>query len=177
MARHGADLPGSRRTAEALRQALTARTDAQLMIEVGQATLRRFDGHIYMVPANAVPSRDFTRLWRGERALNMSALNGVLTMTRCRGAGISLARLRANAVTIRLRRGAERLQPECGRPHRSLKNLLQEFRIPPWQRDRLPLLYSGGDLVWVPGIGIACEYQATAGEPAIAPAWLSAPLD
>ena len=40
-----------------------------------------------------------------------------------------------------MRCGGARLQPDCRRPRRSLKNLLQEAGIPPWQRDGLPLLF------------------------------------
>jgi tRNA(Ile)-lysidine synthase len=48
-----------------------------------------------------------------------------------------------------------------------LKNLLQEFDIPPWRRERLPLLYCGEDLVCVPGVAIAAAYRATENEAAI----------
>jgi TilS substrate C-terminal domain len=50
---------------------------------------------------------------------------------------------------------------------RILKNLLQEHHVPPWQRDRLPLLYCDDDLVCVPGVVIAAEYQAVADEAGI----------
>jgi tRNA(Ile)-lysidine synthetase-like protein len=40
-----------------------------------------------------------------------------------------------------VRRGGERLQPDVCRPRRTLRNLLQETGIPPWERDRLLLLY------------------------------------
>ena len=52
---------------------------------------------------------------------------------------------------MRLRAGGERLQPDARRPRRTLKNLFQEAGVPPWERDRLPLLFCGDDLVWVPG--------------------------
>jgi tRNA(Ile)-lysidine synthase len=38
--------------------------------------------------------------------------------------------------------------------------LLQEHHIPPWQRDRLPLLYCGEELVCVTGVAVAAAYQA-----------------
>ena len=98
-------------------------------------------------------------------------LGGVLTLARATGTGISLSRLRGGVVTIRLRRGGERLQPNCRRPRRSLKNLLQEARMPPWQRERLPLIFRGDTLIWVPGIGVDCAFQAAAGEGAVEPAW------
>ena len=88
-----------------------------------------------------------------------------------RGAGVSLARLRGRPVTIRLRRGGERLQPDCRRPRRSLKNLLQEARIPPWERERLPLIFCGEQLIWAPGVGVDCRFQAPGAEPAVRPVW------
>ena len=41
---------------------------------------------------------------------------------------------------------------------RTLKNLLQERSVPAWRRERLPLLFRDGDLVWAPGVGIAAGY-------------------
>jgi tRNA(Ile)-lysidine synthase len=48
---------------------------------------------------------------------------------------------------VRYRRGGERLKP-AGKPHtRDLRLLLQEAGIPPWQRARVPLIYSAGELI------------------------------
>jgi tRNA(Ile)-lysidine synthase len=45
-------------------------------------------------------------------------------------------------LTIRWRRGGERLSPRRGGPRRALKNLLQESHVPVNERPRLPLLFS-----------------------------------
>ena len=139
----GVAMPSAERLGEALRQGLTAKQDAHVLIELGDASLRRFDGRLYVTPASGSPRHGFSKRWCGEHKLALPELNGVLTMTECRGNGIGLAKLQSKVVTIRLRRGGERLQPDCGRPRRSLKNLLQESRIAPWQRERLPLLFCG----------------------------------
>ena len=47
---------------------------------------------------------------------------------------------------------------------RSLKNLLQEARMPPWERERLPLIYCADTLAAVPGLGVASGFQAGAGK-------------
>ena len=49
---------------------------------------------------------------------------------------------------LRFRRGGERLALADGH-HRRLKTLLQDLAVPPWWRDRLPLLYSGDALLAV----------------------------
>jgi len=59
-----------------------------------------------------------------------------------------------------VRAGGERLQPDARRPRRTLKNLFQEAGVPPWERERLPLLFCGDDLVWAPGLGVDARYQA-----------------
>lgn len=173
LARQGVVMPGVERLEEALRQALTARQDARVAVTLSGSVLRRFAGRLYVVPLNPPPSRGYVRAWRGERELTLPELGGVLVFRRTRGQGISLARMQGQPVTIRPRRGGERLRPDPGRPRRSLKNLFQEARVAPWQRERLPCVYCGKDLVWVPGVGVESTYQARPGEAAVRPEWKS----
>jgi tRNA(Ile)-lysidine synthase len=109
--------------------------------------------------------------WQGEQALRLPEPYGTLRFVPARGAGLSLRKLRAEAVTVRNRRGGERLRPAAQRPTRTLKNLLQEARMPSWQRQRLPLLFCGNQLVCVPGVAAAAEFQAQAGEEGIVVVW------
>ena len=72
---------------------------------------------------------------------------------------------------VRLRSGGERLQLDPRRPRRTLKNLFQEAGVPPWERERLPLLFCGKDLVWVPGLGVDASFLSSGHAPAIQPDW------
>ena len=72
---------------------------------------------------------------------------------------------------LRVWQVAPRFQPDGRRPRRTLKTLLQESGIPPWERERLPLLYCGGKLVAVPGIGVAAGAAAAPGERAWTVSW------
>jgi tRNA(Ile)-lysidine synthase len=175
LACRGVTMPGTGRLEEALRQALTARQDARVAVDLGDFTLRRHAGQLHLVRSGGTLSARYQKRWRGEKEIALPELGGVLAMPRASGGGVSLARLRGRQVTIRARRGGERLQPDCRRPRRSLKNLLQEARIPPWERERLPLIFCGRELVWAPGIGIDCAYQAARGEAALRPAWKRRP--
>jgi tRNA(Ile)-lysidine synthase len=76
---------------------------------------------------------------------------------------MSLAKLRAAPVTVRVRQGGEALRPYARAAKRKLKNWLQEQHILPWLRDRAPLLFCGEELVCVPG-AVAAEFQAGADE-------------
>lgn len=61
------------------------------------------------------------------------------------------------SLTVRFRRGGERLRPAGSIHHRTLKNLLQEQTVLPWMRSRLPLLYAGDRLASVAGVVGATE--------------------
>jgi tRNA(Ile)-lysidine synthase len=171
LSRRGVSMPGTERLDEALRQALTAKEDARVLIGLGGVELRRFEDRLHAVPKLAAPRPGYARRWRGEKKLLLPELGGVLAMDRGRGAGVSMARLQGRPVTIRARRGGERLQPDRRRPRRSLKNLLQEARMPPWQRERLPLIFCGDELVWAAGIGVDCAYSSARDEAALRPEW------
>jgi tRNA(Ile)-lysidine synthase len=106
--------------------------------------------------------------WKGERRLAIPELGGELRFRRTRGKGIALEH---KPLSVRLRSGGERLQPDPRRPRRTLKNLFQEAGVPPWERERLPLLFRGNSLVWVPGVGIDARFQAPAGRAGVVPEW------
>ncbi len=167
---HSVTMPNETRLAECVRQVQEPRATG-IAIDLGAHELRRFGSELRVVPKTPVPSADFRRQWQGEARLALPELGATLLMKKSRGSGLSLAKLQTAAVTVRLRTGGERLRPDAKRPRRSLKNLLQEARLPPWLRARLPLLYCGDTLVYVPGVGIDTAFRAHSGEPAVEPQW------
>jgi tRNA(Ile)-lysidine synthase len=66
---------------------------------------------------------------------------------------------------IALRHGGERCRPQ-GRAHsQSLKKLLQAAALPPWWRERLPLLWCGDELAAVADLWVCEGFVAAPGEP------------
>lgn len=171
---HGIAAPNAIRLDDMLNQLLSARPDAQIRIPLGSFELRRFLNRAWVIPALQQPDHDLRYAWQGESEIELRALGGVLKFWTVQGQGISRARLEQDPVTLRLRQGGERLQPDCKRPRRSLKNLFQEAGIPPWKRQTLPLLYSGESLVAGLGIGIDCLFQANPDESGIMLEWQTA---
>ena len=149
-----------------LHQLCGARIDA-VCIGYGDWQVRRCRGKVYALCVLGEFNRDFVLSWRGEAGLDWPALNMQLHLNHTKSMGISLTKLQRAPVTLRLRRGGETLRPHPNAATRTLKNLLQEHNIPPWYRDRLPLLYCGEELVSVPGVAIAAEYLADGHEAAI----------
>ena len=159
------------RTGELLRQLSESRPDARIGLAVPGWTFLRYRERLYLRHASETIGRNLCEVWDGANALPMLSLGGVLKFKPEEGRGLSLAKLRAGRVTVRLRQGGERLRLDARRPRRTLKNLFQERGVPPWRRDRLPLVYCGDELVSVPGIGDACEFRAAPGEAGLIVTW------
>ena len=163
----GALMPQSVQLDEMLHQLCGARDDAAVCISFGGWQIRRYRGRIYALRTLGEFDRNFVLRWRGEAELNWPALGSCVSCLRATGQGVSLEKLQRAPVTLRLRQGGEALRPSSKASTRTLKNLLQEHRVPPWQRDRLPLLYCGEELVCVPGVAIAAAYQCKESEAGI----------
>ncbi len=167
----GVSMPSAVRLEELLRQLQTSSTDAQVAMTIGEYEVRYWRGNIFTVEAQQ-PLAAMKLGWHGDPALPIPPLAGVLHFTPTIGEGVRHAKLQNGDVSIRLRQGGETLQPDAHRPRRTLKNLLQESHIPPWERERMPLLFCGDDLVWVPGIGVDFAYQAVVGEAGLNVSWI-----
>jgi tRNA(Ile)-lysidine synthase len=166
----GLPMPPRARLEEALRQCMQAAPDAQVRVGFGPASIRRHRGRITLV-RQAEDVGDWTGAWRGEETLALPQGLGWLRFIRTSADGISQARLASAPVTVRFRRGGERFSPGPGRPRRALKSLLQEAQVPAWERGRVPLLFCGDCLAWVAGVGVAAQWQAREGEPAVRVEW------
>ena len=169
--RLSAPMPQAVQLDDMLQQLCRAREDASVCIAYGGWQVRRYQGKVYALRALGEFDQSIVLPWHGEAELDWPALAARLNFSRTQhpqNLGISLTKLQRAPVTLRLRQGGETLRPQPNAATRTLKNLLQEHCVPPWQRDRLPLLYCGVELVCVPDVAIAAEYQAVAEEEGIA---------
>lgn len=131
--------------------------------------LRRYRDWLYVLR----PSQPFDRTQVLSWDLQPLALpggNGMLTTHAVSGRGLADRLCRNGSLTVRFRQGGERCLM-AGGYHHSLKKLLQEQGIPPWERECLPLIYINGEFAAVPGIWISGAYQARAGEAGWFIAW------
>jgi tRNA(Ile)-lysidine synthase len=169
---HGLQMPPRTRLEEALRQCRSAGRDAEIQVTFGVARLRCYRDRVELVTQAADLPADWQSRWDGHHELILPDGLGVLRSRAVIGEGIASRHFEIRAATVRGRSGGERMQPgEKNRPRRALKSLLQEHAIPPWERSRMPLVFFGEQLAWVPGIGVAAEFRAAGAEPGIAPEW------
>ncbi|MDO8413278.1 MAG: tRNA lysidine(34) synthetase TilS [Gallionellaceae bacterium] len=173
IALRGAPMPDSTRLQEILRQLCQARQDAHVSIAWQGWQICRYQDRAYVLPS-APPLTSsilWQGAWQGEAVIHLPQPYGILQFSSAVGQGISVTKLQSKALTIRRRQGGETIRPHAARPQRSLKNLLQEGALPPWQRDAWPLLFCGDDLVYVPTIAMACTYQAQPEEAGVVISW------
>jgi tRNA(Ile)-lysidine synthase len=171
LAAQGLRAPSETKLVEMLRQ--LAGGGARVKIGHDGRELRAYRGKVAVLPAHGAIAFKPTP-WRGQARLVLSALGGALVSRRVRGGGIDGRRLAGGNWQVRLRGGGERLQPDARRPRRTLKNLFQEAGVPPWERERMPLLYCGEDLVWAPGLGVDAAYCAGKNAIGVVPEWRAA---
>lgn len=82
-----------------------------------------------------------------------------------RRTGLSLPIVAGDEVTIRNRRPGDRLRPLGCAHTRRLKEVLIDRRVPRRERDRLPLLFVGPRLAWVPGVTVNEDFKVRESEP------------
>jgi len=159
----GQAAPEADRLREGLRQLIEAGDDAAVHVVLGACELRRYNGCAYLLQSLAEAPAQLRRDWDGKRVWPLPELSGTLHFSRRPGSGLDCARVGELGLRVSLRQGGEKLRLQPGGSTRSLKNLLQEARMPPWERERLPLIYCADTLVAVPGLGVASGWQAGAG--------------
>jgi tRNA(Ile)-lysidine synthase len=163
---------------------LAARPDAQPFVAWERVLVRRQADLLSLRPAPAVSTRRGTRgaasggpagepqgadgswrwRWRELRECALPPPLGTLRITRDARGPLDLDAL-APLLTLRVRRGGERLRPVRGGPRRTLKSLLQEARVPAARRAHLPLIFAGEKLIAVAALWLDESVQASAASP------------
>ncbi|MDZ7751010.1 MAG: tRNA lysidine(34) synthetase TilS [Gammaproteobacteria bacterium] len=144
---------------EAIRVMLAgAGRDRNPLVTWPGAQARRYDGCVWF--GAPLPPRDPRSFipWNLEGRLELQ--HGSLESTRQRGAGIRASAIPGRRITIGWRRGGERCRPADREHGQTLKRLFQERRVPPWLRDRLPLIYVDDQLAAVADLWVCAPFAA-----------------
>ncbi len=142
--RINAVLPPSAAVLQQIGGALQAAEDRSPRIAWGTYEVRRYADDLYLLDS-AAPALQDEYVWQlSAPAFYIPELKLELRLPDLIAAGLQLPP-EAGTLYIRFRDGGERV-PLPGRGHtHSLKKLLQERKVPPWLRPRIPLLYDEGE--------------------------------
>jgi tRNA(Ile)-lysidine synthase len=165
----GVKTPSTRKLLAIERDLLTAGADRTPCVSWDEVELRRHRGVLYLERRLAArPDADVS--WDARQALQLPGDLGFLSL-RADPAGPIDARKLGRELSVRFRAGGERLRPAGELHRRSLKKMLQAAGVPPWKRERLPLVYAGERLAAVGDLWVADEFAAQTTEHAARIVW------
>lgn len=148
-------LPSTLKLQHIVQDVLSARMDKMPQVTWPGAEVRRYRDELYCdVPLASFDTQQVL-LWDMQTPLMLA--NGTL-LTSADLAGFHTD---SQTVTVRFRQGGEKLHLP-GRQHQhELKKLWQTWGVPPWQRERIPLIYVGDQLAMVVGYCIAVQFVSS----------------
>lgn len=155
--------PPPRRRLESFLTQIDARADAAPSLSWTGGSLRRYRDVLYfLLPQPPWPDA-LSCHWQGYEPLVLPELGLALHLREAPGEGLRHAVL-AQGVRVTRREGGEGMYLAGRTGRQSLKKLLQESAIPPWERDRLLLLRVGNDTAEVLGLWRDRRYTVGANE-------------
>lgn len=128
-----------------------AAPDSNPEIHWGQVTIKRYQQHLYLSPQQA----EWTSILPWTAFPKPLCLKG-LGQLRAEVTDEGLFIPSGSEVDVRFREGGETFYWHG--QNKSLKKLLQEWKIPPWQRQQLPLIYVDGQFAAVIGYAISDHF-------------------
>lgn len=153
LAAAGIEPPSRARLSEVLRQALTARGDARLLLRIGERELRRHHGLLLLRAARDADRAGALLRWQGEPEIAVPSWGGALRFVATDGEGFERDWLSARPLELRARAGGERFKPHPTRPSKTLKRLFQDAGVAEFDRAALPLVWRDDRLIFVAGLG------------------------
>ncbi len=142
---------------------INSQPDAKPDIVFSGYAFRKFQDDLYLLKLNSELMVNEEVSWHPSSSLKLPGLNVQLKAIEAAGEGLD-KKLLDESLTVHFRKGGEKFHPAGRRHSQSLKKLLQEAGIPPWEREVLPLVYLGDELIAVAGLWVSKGYSAGEGE-------------
>lgn len=130
-----------------------AKQDANPILNLPDAQIRRFNGRLYTVKA-AQDVSQWSRAIEFENALLLPDELGKLVLKESKDGGLSLQALEGRALRVIFNPEGLSAHPAERSGSRKLKKLFQEYGIPSWRRRRLPILICEDKVVAIAGLFI-----------------------
>lgn len=145
-------LPSTSLLNRIIKEVILASADAMPFVPWDDVVLRRYQQHLYLLKNK--PSFDHPALipWaKFPEPLTLAAIH-LQAIASTKGIQVPAG----SRVDLRFRQGGESFYWHG--QTKQLKKLLQQWQIPPWKRDEIPLLYINGQLAAVVGFAISDHF-------------------
>lgn len=136
---------------------ISARHDSNGIVNVRQYEFRKHRDSLYLLMPQT-KQQAFRYQWKAPfEDLFIVETGCTITLAECFRQGIRLPD--EGTVTLKSRAGGELIR--LGEPafHKSVKKILQESSVPPWQRESIPLIYIDDALAAVWQLAVAGDYR------------------
>lgn len=170
---HGLRMPSSAWLSEMRQQLLGAKADAQLCVTHPDCHIRRHRNRVFLTPRDDIDRSVIVPQgfrWNGQGEMRFPEFGGVMYFDQVEQ-GIAADWLCEQSLQIQYRSGGERLKLASNRPTKSLKYHYQAFDVPAWERECLPLVTAGKQILFAAGIGMDCHHFSTEPGPHIRFRW------
>lgn len=162
---HQFPLPGLQLLEKMIDEVILAKADASPLLcwsNHGQSVqVRRYANVLYALQPISFTPPETPLTLSINNPLRLSEALGELSLKKVTEFGFSLKEL--DQLQIRFRQGGESIKP-AGRKNKSLKQVFQDYEVPPWIRDKMPLIYFKDELMAVGDLFISENKTRTTGE-------------
>nr|WP_224652700.1 tRNA lysidine(34) synthetase TilS [Pectobacterium versatile] len=162
LAQQGATMPAREQLQRLWDEVATSRQDAEPVLQLNQMQVRRFRLYLYLLPL--MPSlKDRVIPWQSPSCpLSLPDNLGTLSLA---DNGVAI-RAPENGEAVSIRFSTSGTVHIVGRAHgRQIKKLWQELNVPPWWRDRTPLVFYNEQLIAAVGRFVTREGQVRENQP------------
>jgi tRNA(Ile)-lysidine synthase len=150
-----------------VQQQILAPADHMPKISWPGAEIRRYQDRLYLMSPLPEAEPGVSLDWDLSQELQLPG--GCLRAVAASQNGLSEV-IKDNKITVKFRAGGEQIVTESGH-HHPLKKIFQEYRIPPWWRSLVPLIYVNDELAAVADIIIDKRFKAPSEMAAIGLQW------
>jgi tRNA(Ile)-lysidine synthase len=148
-------MPSSIKLQHIITDALQANIDALPCVEWGGHCVRRYRDDLYLLDIAFPHDKSQVFSWNLNEMLELPHV--MLEAKKATGHGMHLG---IDQVEVRFRQGGEQITL-TGRHTHDLKTLFQEWGVPPWERDSIPLLFVENQLAAVVGYVVAAPFEVS----------------
>jgi tRNA(Ile)-lysidine synthase len=152
MAKLNMALPSRITLQRILDEVCVAAIDAQPQVIWHEYIARRYQNRLYLSRLISLLPKCSPELIHNQQPMLLDDKHRLIWQVHD-GNGIR-AELFSSGLTLKYRQGGEKIQLAGKTHHQSVKKLFQQWQIPVWQRDSIPLLFADKQLVAI--VGYAC---------------------
>ena len=139
-------------------EVISARIDSEPLLSGQGYCVRRYRDKLYCLKGDLLSSIIESHWPVGAESIRLSSGQRLSCLPS--STGISMAQWQSSIITIKARRGGEKIRLPGRQGSHALKNLFQEAGVPPWERDTMPLVYLDDKLAAVGDLWISAAFYS-----------------